>query len=400
MKIGLFTDQYYPQVSGVVTSIKMLYEGLEALGHECIIFTLGDRKKLENDPEIAGKKIVCFKGMHYPFKAARIYRFTFNFRRCVKIVKKYDLDMIHVHTEFSISHIAERAAKKLNIPLVHTMHTAWIEYICTLFPKTDKFMHEYWVKVMKKLFTGPVAKASVIEILPTKKMLALLDDYGVPKNKETRIVPTGIELDRFTRPYPKEDLEALKKDCNIENKFVFAYIGRLASEKNIEFIIEGFAQTFKNYDDVVLLIVGGGDKLANLQNEVSKFGIEDKVVFTGMVDYDIVPLYYQISDVFLNASRSETQGLTYIEALAAGLPNIVFKDDCVIDLIKEGYNGYFFESLTELELKCKKIYENRNNLDEMKKNARLSSEPYSKQQFAQNILDVYNEAIAIKNGKK
>lgn len=403
MRIGLFTDQWYPQVSGVVTSIKMLYEGLEAMGHECFIFTSFDDDKNDNSPELRNKKIVNLSGMHYPFKVVKDYKFTFNHKKTTKIIKKYNLDIIHLHTEFSIAGIAEHAAKKLNIPLVHTFHTAWINYIVTLFPKTDSFMHNYYVHLLKKMFTGPIGKISEIEILPTKKVLSYMKDYGM-YDKEYRVIPTGIELDRFERSnFKEEELQKLKESLGLKDKFVFAYIGRLAKEKNIEYIVEGFAKTFKNVDDARLMIVGDGPILDSLKKEVSKFEIEDKVVFTGMISWDKVPMYYHISDVFLNASKSETQGLTYIEALTSKLPTVVYKDDCVIDLIVDGYNGYYFENMDELEEKIKLIYDRRNELSTMKENAYKSAIPYSKKQFAESIYNTYCEAINMykeRNNKK
>ena len=169
MRIGLFSDQFYPQVSGVVTSIKMLYEGLEAMGHECYIFTAIDDDNCKDNPEITSKRIINFPGHYYPFKAASEYKFNFNHRKFVKEIAKYNLDVIHVNTEFNMSKIARVAGKKLHIPIVYTVHTAWIQYICTLFPVSDKFMHPFWVMCMRNMFTKPTYKAAEITILPTKK---------------------------------------------------------------------------------------------------------------------------------------------------------------------------------------------------------------------------------------
>ncbi len=393
MRIGIFTDQYYPIISGVVTSIKMLYEGLEKLGHEVYIFTSLDLDEYEDDPEIKNKKIINFKGVHYPFKAAKDYKFTFKRRRCIKIIKQYNLDVIHIQTEFSISGVARAASKKLHIPIVHTMHTAWINYICTLFPHTDKIIHPFWIWVMKTLFTKPTYKASTTEILPTKKIIPDLKDYGIIGD-DFEIMPTGIELDKFLKEnFKEEDVISLKKELNLENKFVFIFVGRTAPEKNIELLLNGYAKAFKDNDDVRFLIVGGGPSLDGLKKLSDKLEINDKVIFTGLIDWKKVPIYYQLGDIFLNASKSETQGLTYIESLAAGLPNIVMNDPCVDDVVIDGENGFLFNNEEEFVEKIKYIYNHQEALENLKENAITASLKFSKYEFVKHALRIYEEAI-------
>ena len=393
MRIGIFTDQYYPIISGVVVSIKMLYEGLEKMGHKCYIFTSLDLEGHEDDPEIKSKDIINFDGVHYPFPAARDYKFTFRTKKCVKVIEKYNLDIIHIQSEFSIANIARAASKKLNIPIVHTLHTAWINYICTLFPKTDKIIHPFWVWVMKTLFTKPTYKASTIEILPTKKMIPDLKDYGIVGD-DFEVMPTGIELDRFLKKtINQDDLDKLKKKLGIENKFVYIFVGRTAPEKNIELLIKGFAKAFKDNNDVRFLIVGGGPSLEGLKVLANELEVSDKVVFTGLVDWKLIPVYYHLGDVFLNASNSETQGLTYIEALASGLPNIVKKDLCIDGVVIDGENGFIFETEDEFVEKIKYIFNHLELLQGLKDNAIESSLRFSKEEFSKQALSIYEKAI-------
>ncbi len=397
MRIGLFTDQFYPQVSGVVTSIKMLYEGLEAMGHECYIFTAIDEDGYKDDPEITSKKIVNFPGIYYPFKAAKEYKYNINHARFVKDIAKYNLDIIHVNTEFNIAKIARMAGKKLHIPIVYTVHTAWIQYICTLFPVSDKFLHPFWVMCMRNLFTKPTYKSAEITILPTKKMLPDLKNYGI-KGNDFKIIPTGIELYRF-RDFnaSKEELDKLKESLGLKDKFIFAYIGRTAKEKNIEFIIDSFAKISDENDKARLLIVGGGPILEDLKNYANDRNLYNKVVFTGLIPWEKIPYYYHIADVFVNASTSETQGLTYVEALASGIPVLVKNDPCIDDVIKEGYNGFLFD--TEEECIKKMEYCLNNDISEIKNNTEPSSRVYSKEKFAENIYNTYLEAIESYNKK-
>lgn len=393
MKIGLFSDQYYPQVSGVVTSITILYDELVKLGHECYIVTLTDTKGHEDSPYFKNYNVVNFNGKYYPFKACKEYKFNWTHKKFLKQLKELNLDIIHINTEFDIAKTAKVASKKLHIPVVYTVHTAWINYICTLFPKLDKLFHPILVCMMRHMFTKPSYKMSEQIILPTKKMIPDLKPYGI-KGTNYSIIPTGIDLNKFARnKYTEEEILNKKKELGLDNKFVYVYIGRTAKEKNIPTVIEAYAKAHKDNDKARLLIVGGGPELDNLKAEANKLEITDKVEFTGLIPFDDVPIYYHLGDVFVNASKSETQGLTYIEALASGLPNLVQWDLCIDDVIKDGYNGYIFNNMDEFVEKLKYSFENQNINDELKINAYNSSKEYSKEQFATKILEVYESAI-------
>ena len=395
MRIGLFTDQYYPAVSGVVTSIKMLYEGLEALGHECIIFTSFSERKLDEAEraKINTKKVVNFKGINYPFKALKDFKFTLFTRRFVKVIKKYNLDVIHIQTEYSIAKIAIKASKKLHIPIVHTLHTSWKDYIQYLFPTLDKGFHKQLLWLERNWFTAPVSKASEIEIVPTKKVIQDLSLYGIDKKVE--IVPTGIELERFAETEEsREKAKALKESLGIKDgDFIFSYVGRTSKEKNINVIIDAFIDTFKKDNNVKLMIVGGGPILEDLMDVADKNGIKENIIFTDLVPWDQIPLYYHISDVFINASKTETQGLTYIEALASGTPALVQKDEVIEDVVIENYNGYIFDGIDSLREKLRYIVDHKDELEILRANCFESIKKYSKEQFSKEILAIYDKAI-------
>ncbi len=395
MRVGIFSDQYYPIISGVVTSIKMLKEGLESLGHEVYVFTSFDEKKAT---ELLPDDVINIPGRSYPFKNLRDYRYTFTHKRFVKIVKKYDLDIIHLQTEFNIAKLAKLVHNKLHIPVVHTMHTLWSDYFKYVSPFFDKHAHKLMEKGLRVLFMKACANMSEIQIVPTKKVYEQRKTYAL--GKEIRIVPTGIELDRF---YPNNldnnKIEEIKNNLKIDtNKFVFLYIGRTSEEKNIPTLLNAFAKA--NLDNALFLLVGGGPELDDLKKLVSDLKISDKVIFTGLVEWQNIPYYYQLGDVFLNASQSETQGLTYIEALASGKPLLVQKDECIEDVVVDYYNGLFFDGEEELVIKMKEIVKAPDTLKTIKANTLKSVENYSKEQFTKNVLKIYNEAIEMYNNKR
>ena len=395
MRIGLFPDQYYPSISGVVTSVKMLYEGLEAMGHKCFIFTSYDEKLDENNSERKTKDVINFKGKSYPFKNLKDYRYNLNHKKYAKIVGTYNLDIIHVHTEYNIAKIAMKASSMYHIPIVHTLHTLFNDYLQYVSPFFNKFFHKQMLWGLKVLYTGPISKKATIQIVPTVKVLTTAKDYGLGQKALVKIIPTGIELSRFYNTnYSLSEIEELKKNLKIDGKLVFIYVGRVSEEKNIKTIIKAYSMLDKK-ELHRLLIVGGGPQLEDIKTYVKELNIIDNVVFTGLIPWDVVPKYYQLGDVFVNASLTETQGLTNVEALASSLPVLVQKDDSVKELIKDKVNGIFFDGIDELYVKMKEILNNPNILVNIRNNAFEFVKHYTKEEYSNNVYNVYLEAINI-----
>ena len=249
------------------------------------------------------------------------------------------------------------------------------------------------MKIERNFFTKPISESSEIEIVPTKKVLQDLDQYGM-KEQKIRIVPTGIEVSRFDKKYvTKEQIIDLRRSYKIDDTtLLFVYIGRTSKEKNIETLIEAFTYAL-NGKDAKLMIVGGGPDLVDLKQSADDYVVSKQVIFTGQVPWDNVPLYYHAAQMFINASQSETQGLTYIEALSTETPVLVQKDLVLEDLIIDGYNGYIFDGIDDLVTKLQYIYENKEELNKLKENTLPSIQKYSKEEFTKNVLAVYDEAI-------
>ncbi|MDE7162239.1 MAG: glycosyltransferase [Anaeroplasmataceae bacterium] len=398
MRIGVFTDQFYPYISGVVTSIKMLYEGLTDLGHEVFVFSSLDEKKVAACEELKQFNFINIPGKPWPFKGLKDYRRTKHPKRYLKLIASYNLDVIHIHTEYNAAKLARMASKKLNIPIVYTLHTLYEDYMKYLSPFFDKHFHNIMFKVLAKKFMGATSKAATIKIVPTKKVYKLASKYYI--TGDIRIVPTGIQLDRFYETNITEDerLE-LKEKLGISPKqFVFGYIGRTSPEKGIPIIIHAFSR-LKNNENAVLLIVGGGPQLEELKEYAKVLNVDNKVIFTDFIDNNLVPMYYHICDIFVNASRSETQGLTYIESLASSLPLLVQKDECIEDVIEDYYNGIYFDGEEDLILKMEEIQKAPTTLHNIKSNTRPSCAKYSKEQYAASLETIYQAAIE-KNKQK
>ncbi|NMA04966.1 MAG: glycosyltransferase family 4 protein [Acholeplasmataceae bacterium] len=396
MKIGLFTDAYKPQISGVTTSLNMLAEGLIKEGHEVYIITVKTKGSKEFD--IDKPYILRFRGIPYPRKGLEIYRFVPCVGRHVRRIKKKfpKFDVIHVHTEFSIGKLAYLYQKRTKTPMVYTSHTMYEEYLHYVGKRLAKMFRRPFMWIVKKMLKRYV-KSSQVSIVPSKKILDLMNKYNIEGNY--KIVPTGIDLEKFKKEtYKEKDILKLKESLGLKDEFVCLFIGRVSSEKSIDVLLKGFKEL--NNENMKFLIVGDGPYMGELKNLIKKLDLEDKVILTGMVNWEDVGLYYQLGDCFLNASISETQGLTYIEALAAGLPLLVKHDQVLEAVVTDGYNGLFFHEDDELQSLIERLKEDKKLKEELSKNALLSVKKYSQEEYAKNALETYEEAIKLYKEKQ
>lgn len=387
MRIGIFTDTYPPYINGVSTSIVMLKGALEKLGHEVFIVTVNNENlsyKYEDD-----NKIIRLPGIPigiYDYRLTGIYPV-----RVINKIKNWNLDVIHSQTEFGVGTFARLIAKQMNIPIVHTYHTMYEDYVHYI---TKGYFNGTSKKIVEYLTKFYCDKTATELIVPTKKAYDLFKDkYKVDRN--VHIIPTGIEIDRFYRENFKisQILELRRKLSIQEDDFVILFVGRLGKEKSVDVLIEGEKEIIKKHRNVKLLIVGDGPDMGHFKKMVKEYHLEKNVIFTGKVPYDDIPLYYEAADLFATASKTETQGLTVIEAMAASLPVLAINDDSFRIVVVDELNGYLFEDLKDYLKKVDYLVNNQKVLSKMSKQARVSAETHSSKYFAERVLDVYKTAI-------
>lgn len=393
MKIGLFTDTYPPYINGVSTSVYMLQKALEKKGHEVYIVTVNDKLtkyKVEDE-----NKIVRIPGVPtgiYDYRLTGIYPL-----KAMNIVKKWKLDVIHSHTEFGVGTFARIIAKQLNIPLVHTYHTMYEDYIHYI---TKGYFNRSSKKIVEYLTLFYCDKTANELIVPTKKTYDLFKrKYKVEKN--IYIIPTGIEIERFYKEnISSKKITSLKKSLNIsKDDFVITFVGRIAQEKNIDFLIDAHKDLVKNNNKLKLIIIGDGPELPTFKEKVKKLDLLNNITFTGKVPWEEVPNYYQLSNVFSTASTSETQGLTVIEAMAGGVAPVCIDDESFRNVIIDGLNGRIFKNIDEYKNIIEELYKDKKQLQKLSHQARLNAEIHSSKHYAESVLDVYNHAIANKKDK-
>ncbi|EMC03597.1 glycosyltransferase family 4 protein [Streptococcus mutans] len=337
MRVGLFTDTYLPQISGVATSIKTLKEELEKQGHEVYIFTTTDKHvKRYEDPTIIRLPSVPF----ISFTDRRIvYRGLFE---SYKIAKTYKLDIIHTQTEFSLGILGKMVGKALRIPVIHTYHTQYEDYVRYI--ANGKLIRPSMVKYIVRGFLNDLDGV----ICPSRIALNLLDGYSVKIPK--RIIPTGIDLREYERPdISQEDIAKLREKWAIaSDETVLLSLSRVSYEKNIQSLLANMPKILSNNPKVKLLIVGDGPYLEELKEQAQDLAVMDNVIFTGMVSHNETALYYKAADFFISASTSETQGLTYAESLASGKPIIAQSNPYLDDLITDKMFGTLYQTESDL----------------------------------------------------
>ena len=347
MNIAFFTDTYYPQVSGVAASIQTLKVELERLGHHIYIFTTTDPEARDDGDE------TIIRMPSVPFV-------SFSERRIVirgmidayLIASKLDLDIIHTHTEFGVGILGKIIASRLKIPIVHTFHTMYEDYLHYI--AGGKVIKPSMVKYYSKAF---MHKLNGI-ICPSVLVQSVLQRYGIKIEK--RIIPTGIDLTKFVRPeITEKDVIFLKAELGIDfDEVMLLSLSRVSYEKNIQLVVKAMPEILQSIP-VKLVIVGDGPYLEKIRRLVQQLGIEDNVVFTGMVPNLRAAYYYRAADFLISASTSETQGLTYTESIAAGTPIIAWGNSYLENLISDPSFGRLFYDETEIARTTVSAVENR-----------------------------------------
>ncbi|MEG2044956.1 MAG: glycosyltransferase, partial [Clostridia bacterium] len=386
LNIAIFSDTYPPDVNGVSISVYTLRKALEELGHNVYVVVPTETTKFTGIVWSGG--LIRIPGI--TLKWLYGYRLAKPFcTKAMQILKKSNIDVIHLQTDFSMRFFAESCSKFLKAPVVYTYHTMYEDY--------THYLAKGPLNVVAQKLVSPIVRTMNRNcqwiIAPTEKTKASLLKYNLKAPID--IIPTGINLDDFKdvnkRPYIKEDI---RTKYNLKDKFCFIYLGRIAEEKSIEVVIECFSKLLVKASDTMLVIAGYGPFLDNLKAKVIDLDIEDNVVFTDKIEHSQVPFYYKLGDVFVSASKSETQGITYIEAMASGLPVIAMKDECISGVVIDNENGCQCNDKDDM---IKAMYDYR-HLDEKEfsrqsENALLKAEEFSILNFGKKVVDVYANAI-------
>ena len=387
MRIALFTDTYPPYVNGVSTSTFNLANTLRAHGHEVLVIapraTDGKLEQIDNVLYVPG----LYLKRYYGFRLTNIFA-----SKPFKIIKKFKPDVIHNQTDWTIGVLARRCAKKLNVPIVYTYHTAYEDYTYYV---VRGIMDRFAKRVMR-VYTKGIASRMTEFITPSAKTKEYMRLVG--SDIYINIVPTGIDFSIFkSDKIDQEKAEAFRKEHNIKpNTKVFLILGRLAREKSMDVSLRGIAAYHKKHPevDIKVLVVGDGPAKEELVLLSEELGMSSYTVFVGQVSGLEVPFYYNLCDIYTSASITETQGLTFMEAMAASKIVLARFDSNLTGTIINGKTGFFFTDDNSFVSQVEKIFALTNEQKEnIIKEAYQVADIYSIDKFYENIVRVYNRAI-------
>ncbi len=360
MNIGFFTESYLPSMDGVATSVAMTAEQLTKLGHTVSIVAPNRPHGRENKNIY---RLVSVKILKKPeiWEAIELPQTAL-----IELFQK-DFDIIHIHSGGTISNIGWQIAKLHRIPLIMTYHTLW-NYYSHYFPFS--FLVFPWMFKKFNLLFSTTLNAL---IAPTNKVEHILKTYGI--KKPIYVIPNGIQIAKYLH----QEKGYFNKKLHIHsNKTILLSVGRLEKEKSPDFILTAFSYIAKKNPDIVLVYVGEGREKNSLLKLAKKLQIDQQIFFTGAIPFSHMPQIYADADVFLFASKTETQGMVVYEALASGLPVIAVQDSAFTSVITDEYNGFLTNKDPKVfSKKILHILKQKNHLKQLGNNARTSVLPFA-----------------------
>lgn len=378
MRIGMFTDTYSPQINGVVTSINLYIAELEKMGHEVFVFAPyvdGAKKK---------KNVFYFKAFKYPMHREHLLAYSLSGHW--KKFKDIKLDIIHSHTPFSLGLLAIFLAKQYKIPIVHTYHTLFTEYVHYI-PFGNIIGEWFSISASRKY----CQKCDLV-FVPSDSIRRELQRWGVMQ--EIDVLPTGFD-ENFNSTV---SAEAFKKKQKIPSDVdVILYAGRIGREKNIEFLLKVYREVLKVRQHVLFIVLGDGPHRKYLEKYAKDIGVYEKMRFTGYIhDKKLLANWLHAARVFVFSSTSETQGLVILEAMAVGTPVVAVDVMGVSDIIHDNIGGYASkQEVSEFSLKLMRILSSKTFRDKKSKEAKEKAEQYKMDHLAQKLVKNYQRLIDV-----
>lgn len=379
MNIGIFSDTFFPQLNGVATSIRTLATALEERGHNVYIFTPTDPRYHD-----AAAEPNVFRLPSIPFVFVQNYRAAVlcppSLRRKID---ELQLDIIHTQTEFSLGMLGKLISTTRGIPLIHTYHTMYEDYVHYIGGG------HIITQEMARDFSRMFCNASMGVIAPTRKTEQLLTAYGV--TKPISIIPTGINTTHFRKENfdPAEILE-IRHSLGLEaDTPVILSLGRIAKEKSIDVLIRALPKLLEKLPNAMMVIVGEGNEVENLKAYADSLGVGEHTLFIGSRPWAEIGKYYQLGNLFCSASVSETQGLTFAEAMAGGIPVVAKKDECIENILTDGETGLLFEEEEELPELLYRVLTDKELSTRLSEASMRAMEALSVEAFANSVEQLY-----------
>ena len=386
LKIAIFTNNYFPFIGGVPISIERLTKGLRRLGHEVYIFA---PEYPENDRENEEQIIRCKTLMHKEQNGMELPIVNIFSNDIEEKFAELDFDLVHSHHPIWLGSKGLSLAEEYEIPRVLTYHTRLEKY--------SHYLPDFMV--FKKLFENRIAhyiikkaaNRSDAVFAPTETAKEYLRNIGV--SKHIKVLPTGVDFDDYQ--VSQTEVNELEQEYKSDDEVLLLSVSRLSKEKNLYFLMEALLYIKENTDlNFKCLIAGDGSEKNNLEQYIIDNQLTDYVELIGTVDHQEISKYYNLADLFIFASKSETQGMVLLEAMAGATPVVAVRSSGIDDVIKNGYNGYkVSEDIEVWSEKVIKLMRSQELLEEMSHNAYQYAQDNSTEEMAKEAVGVYNKVI-------
>ena len=323
MNILFISDVFFPRVNGVSTSINTFATELRALGHQVTLIApsyTDEDKQEEWIVRVPSHKI-------YFDPEDRLMNFG-KLKALLPWIRDKHFDVIHIHTPFTAHYVGIHFGKKLDIPVVETYHTFFEDYLHHYLPFIPQFISRKLARTISRRQCNAVDGI----VSPSKPMLDVLKQYGIKTPAE--VVATGLDDSSFANV----DGEHFRMSHDIPlTQPMLLFVGRVAHEKNIGFLLEMHVELIKNHPDALLVITGEGPAEESIKQSIEKLGISNKVRMIGYLDrgHELIACY-KAADIFVFASKSETQGLVLLEAMAQGTAVVAIAELGTKSILIEG----------------------------------------------------------------
>lgn len=386
MKIVMATNTYKPITGGLEKSVSIFSAEYQRRGHQVLIVAPGHKNAPKDEKNVFRvPAIQSFNGTDFSVELP----IHFNL---LKALDKFKPDIVHAHHPFLVGDTALRIAQKYQIPLVFTHHTLYEEYLHYV-PLKAKALKKFVISL-----AAEYANLSDYVFVPSQSIFDLTEARGVRTKKE--IIPTGIYVDQFIKGSRRQFRQKFKIKKDV---FLAGTVGRVAPEKNIDFLTDAVIDFLKKNNKAEFLVVGGGDSLGLIKNKFKKENLLKRLHCAGTLSgRELVDAYHAL-DVFTFASHSETQGLVLIEAMAAAVPIVAVDAPGVREVVDEKINGRLLKE--DNQDKFSRALDWVFNLPKerkkkLKEAARAKAEKFSLFDFTERALEIYQELINQKKTKR
>jgi glycosyltransferase involved in cell wall biosynthesis len=323
MKILYISDVYFPRINGVSTSIRTFVKQMQSLGHEVHLIAPDYAASTEDESWI---KRIPARSIYFD-PEDKLMKWGTAMQKLPEL-RRENYDLIHVHTPFVAHYLGLRLARELKVPCVETYHTFFEDYLHHYLPWVPKLIARGIARTISKRQCNAVDAI----VAPSKPMLDVLRAYGVKAAAE--VIPTGLQEHSFKDADGKAF--RIKYGIPLERPMLL-FVGRVAFEKNISFLLEMTKVLIEKHPDALLVVAGQGPAEKILHKLAADLGLDNNIKFIGYLDRNTeLNACYQAADIFVFSSKSETQGLVLLEAMAQGTPVVAIAELGTASILIEG----------------------------------------------------------------